>query len=64
MTRDPRLSPATGDRWRTPWGTSTVVAVEVGHVVITDAERLAWEDWIWHTRPFRGGAWTFVGEGR
>lgn len=57
MTRDPRLSPRTGDRWRTPWGMRSVEAVEPGHVVtMSDGERMAWEDWVFATR--RGGGWT------
>lgn len=56
MDRDPRENPQVGDRWRTPWGTSTVEwvgpdAIEVG------GETMTREDWLFAAR--RGG-WTFL----
>lgn len=40
MDRDPRTEPRKGDRWRTPWGVSTVESVSVtGSVEMADYQK-------------------------
>lgn len=58
MSRDPRLNPEPGDRWRTAWGVSTVESVSAaGGVKMSDGETYTREDFRWHTAP---GRWAVV----
>lgn len=62
LNRDPRTTPAAGDRWRDSWGTRMVHEGDTGDglVEMADGEVFTLEDWRWTTRPV--GGWVFVGE--